>query len=64
MRPGMAVKYSKVKQVVMDTGNAEAVLILLPETQSGRTADAGQTDLKEGEGQFIISSIHLSVHPS
>lgn len=30
--PGVAIKYSKVKQVVMDTSDAEAVLILLPET--------------------------------
>lgn len=32
VRPTVAIKYSEVQQVVMDTGDTEAVLVLLPET--------------------------------
>lgn len=41
----MAVEHGEVQQVVMDTGDAETVLVLLPEAQDGRAADPGQADL-------------------
>lgn len=49
----MAVEHGEVQQVVMDTGDTEAVLVLLPETQNGRRADPGQTDLREGGSESI-----------
>lgn len=75
VRAAVAVEYGKVQQVVMDTGNTEAILVLLPEAQDGRTADPGQTDLsdrRESLHHFIHSSISLpideaaysSIHPS
>lgn len=63
MRAAVAVEHGKVQQVVMDTGDTEAILVLLPETQNGRTADPGQTDLRDGGSQFIVSLIYLSVYP-
>lgn len=40
----------------MDTADAEAVLVLLPEAQNGRAADPGQADLR---GAINLSSIHI-----
>lgn len=67
MRAAVAVEHGEVQQVVMDTGDTEAVLVLLPETQNGRRANPGQTDLREGgrEGvnSFIRSFTHLFINP-
>lgn len=46
----VAVEHSKVQKVVMDTSDAETVLVLLPEAQNRRTADSRQADLREGGG--------------
>lgn len=54
VRAAVAIKHGKVKKVVMDTGDTETVLVLLPETQNRRTADPGQTDLRER----VRSTIH------
>lgn len=63
VRPAVAVKYCKVQQVVMETGDTEAVLVLLPEAQNRRRADPGQTDLKEDDRLhvFMCSSVHRSL---
>lgn len=57
VRAAVAVEYGKVQQVVMDTGNTEAILVLLPEAQDGRTADPGQTDLR-GRRESVLHFIH------
>ncbi len=60
VRAAMAVEHREVQQVVMDTGDTEAVLVLLPVTQNRRTAHARQTDLRGR--RFIISpTIYLSL---
>ncbi len=60
VRAAVAVEHREVQQVVMDTGDTEAVLVLFPVTQNRRTADARQTDLRGR--QFIISpTIYLSI---
>lgn len=60
VRAAVAVEHGKVQQVVMDTGNTEAILVLLPEAQDGRTADPGQTDLRGRRG--VSSSFHPFIH--
>lgn len=57
MRAAVAVKHSEVQQVVIDTGDTETVLILLPETQNRRAANTRKTDLRE---KSVSSSLH---HP-
>lgn len=44
----MAIKHSKVEDVVRHLGDLEAVFILLPSTNEGGTADLGQADLGNG----------------
>ena len=61
MRTAVAVEHGEVQHVVMDTAHAEAVLVLLPETQDGRTADPGQADLR---GAMDSSSIHTFIRSS
>lgn len=46
MRAAMAVEHSEVQQVVVDTADAETVLVLFPKTQNRRAADTRQTDLR------------------
>lgn len=50
----MAVEHGEVQQVVVDTGDTEAVLVLLPETQNRCAADPRQTDLR---GRWICSTL-------
>ena len=42
----VAVEHGEVQQVIVNMGDTETVLILLPETQNRCTADPRQTDLR------------------
>lgn len=57
----MAVEHGEVQQVVVDTGDPEPVLVLLPETQHGRAADPRQTDLRgrSSPGQVTPEALTL-----
>lgn len=57
----MAVEHGEVQQVVMDTGDTETIFVLLPEAQNRRTANPGQTDLRES-GLINSPIIHLFIH--
>lgn len=57
MWAAMTIKHGEVQQVVMDTGDTESVLILLPETQNRRTADPRQADLR---GRQILTFNYLN----
>lgn len=58
MRATMAVEHSEVQQVVMNTADAETVLVLIPKTENRRTADPRQTDLRGGGRQPLVDKLN------